>query len=42
MSGQEDIDLITSRLSQASVKENEVLSFAGKGFKLDNAVDGER
>ena len=37
-----DIDVITERLSKASVEQSDVLSFAGRSFKLDNAADGER
>ena len=36
-----EIDLITERLSKASVAQNDVLSYAGRSFKLDNASDGE-
>lgn len=40
MSG-DDIESVTKQLSEASVDEQSTVSYAGKGFKLNNEGDGE-
>ena len=37
-----DISSVTAQLAQASVDETGILSFAGKGLKLDGKEQGER
>ena len=37
-----DIENVTQKLATTSVDSSSLLSFEGKGFKLDSEKDGER
>jgi hypothetical protein len=38
----EDLNKLSSALTHTKLDESKIVSFAGKGLKMNNAADGER